>query len=183
MQPYVYLSLGLGSRPTNDISIEFKIQWKFVMLLFITYSPNHNKILHMSRQLHCRDLCKILLWSNQSTKFVSISNLIEIPWVGASRQLTIQWCCLTSVRIPTGEIRGSYPTMDSHTINSLLPSDVIWRYKSVSTSAQVMTCCLTAPSHHLNQCWIITSDVQWQSPEGNFTRYHQLLKSDGDLCI
>ena len=24
---------------------------------------NHNEILHMSRQLHCRDVCKISLWS------------------------------------------------------------------------------------------------------------------------
>ena len=28
-----------------------------------------------------------------------------------------------------------------------------------STLAQVMACCLTAPSHYLNQCWFITSKV------------------------
>ena len=32
------------------------------MLLFITYYANPNEILHKSRQLHCRDLGKILLW-------------------------------------------------------------------------------------------------------------------------
>ena len=29
-----------------------------------------------------------------------------------------------------------------------------------------MACCLTAPSHHLNQCWLIVSKVLWYSPEG-----------------
>ena len=38
-------------------------------------------------------------------------------------------------------------------INSLLwPSDTIWRQRSGSTLAPVMACCLTAPSHYLNQC-------------------------------
>ena len=33
-----------------------------------------------------------------------------------------------------------------------------------------MACCLTAPSHYLNQCWlIISSNVYWHSSEGNFT--------------
>ena len=43
------------------------------------------------------------------------------------------------------------------------PSDAIWRQISGSTLAQVMACCLTAPSHYLNQCWLITSMVQWHS--------------------
>ena len=43
--------------------------------------------------------------------------------------------------------------------NSLRPSDAIWRHRSWSTLAQVMACCLTAPSHHLNQCWLIISEV------------------------
>ena len=37
-------------------------------------------------------------------------------------------------------------------VNSLWSSDVIWRQRSWSTLAQVMACCLTAPSHYLNQC-------------------------------
>ena len=32
--------------------------------------------------------------------------------------------------------------------------------RSGSTLAQVMACCLTAPSHYLNQCWLIISEVQ-----------------------
>ena len=55
-------------------------------------------------------------------------------------------------------------------LNSLWPSDAIWRYRSGSTLAQVMACCLMAPSHYLNQCWLITSKVHWHSSEGNFAK-------------
>ena len=44
-------------------------------------------------------------------------------------------------------------------VNSMGPSDAIWQQKSGSTLAQVMACCLTAPSHYLNQCWLIISEV------------------------
>ena len=35
--------------------------------------------------------------------------------------------------------------------NSLWPNDAIWGHRSGSTLAQVMACCLMAPSHYLNQ--------------------------------
>ena len=35
----------------------------------------------------------------------------------------------------------------------------IWRQRSGSTLAEVMACCLTAPSHYLNQCWLIISGI------------------------
>ena len=40
-------------------------------------------------------------------------------------------------------------------VNSLWPGDAIWWHRSGSTLAQVMACCLTAPSHYLNQCGLI----------------------------
>ena len=46
---------------------------------------------------------------------------------------------------------------------SLWPDDAIWRQRSGSTLAQVMACCLTAPSHYLNQCWSIIREVQSHS--------------------
>ena len=52
-------------------------------------------------------------------------------------------------------------------INSLWPSDAIWWHRSGPTLAQVMACCLTAPSHYLNQCWLIISEVLWHSHKGN----------------
>ena len=47
-----------------------------------------------------------------------------------------------------------------------------WRHHGPgSTLAQVMAWCLTAPSHYLNQSWlIIISEDQWQSSEGSFIR-------------
>ena len=55
-------------------------------------------------------------------------------------------------------------------VNSFCPRDAIWQHRSGSTLAQVMACCLTAPSRYLNQCWLIISKVHWHSSEGNFTR-------------
>ena len=58
----------------------------------------------------------------------------------------------------------------NQSINALRPSDAIWRQGSGSTLAQVMACCLMAPSHHPNQCWLITSKVFQHSSEANFQR-------------
>ena len=63
-----------------------------------------------------------------------------------------------------------HSTMQLDTVNSLGPSDAIWRHRSGSTLAQVMACCLTAPSHYLNQCWLIISKVLWHSFDGNFIK-------------
>ena len=50
-------------------------------------------------------------------------------------------------------------------INLLMPSDAIWRWRSWSTLVQVMACCLTVPSHYLNQCWLTISKVLWHSSD------------------
>ena len=34
---------------------------------------------------------------------------------------------------------------------------------------QVEDCCMTAPSHYLNRCWLIITEVLWHSPDGNYT--------------
>ena len=44
-------------------------------------------------------------------------------------------------------------SVKTKSVNLSWPSDAIWRQRSGSTLAQVMACCLTAPSHYLNQCW------------------------------
>ena len=55
-------------------------------------------------------------------------------------------------------------------VNSLWLSDTIWWQRSGSTLAQVMACCLMAPSHYLNQYWLIISKALWSSSEGNIMR-------------
>ena len=67
------------------------------------------------------------------------------------------------------------------TINSLWPSDAIWQHRSWSTLAQVMACCLTAPSHYLNQCWLFVSTDQWRLSKGNFTRDTQAINHENQL--
>ena len=47
---------------------------------------------------------------------------------------------------------------------------LVRQHRSGSTLAQVMACCLTAPSHYLNQCWLIIRQVQWHPYQGNFTK-------------
>ena len=54
--------------------------------------------------------------------------------------------------------------------NSLWPNDAIWWHRSGSTLAQVMACCLTAPSLYLKQCWSVISKIQLHLCDGNFTR-------------
>ena len=44
-------------------------------------------------------------------------------------------------------------------VDSLWPSDDIGRQTSWSTLAQVMACCLMAPSHYLNQCLLTINEI------------------------
>ena len=53
-------------------------------------------------------------------------------------------------------------------VNSLWFTDTKWQHRFWSTVAQVIAWCLMAPSHYLNQCWLING-VLWQSHECNFT--------------
>ena len=57
-----------------------------------------------------------------------------------------------------------------HRVSSSWPSDAIWRQRYGSTSVQVMACCLMAPTHYLNQCWLTMNKVLWHSYEGIIIR-------------
>ena len=57
----------------------------------------------------------------------------------------------------------------SHHVNSLWPSDAIWRHRFSSLLAEVMACCLTASAQYQNQCWLLISEVLWHSHGNNFT--------------
>ena len=49
--------------------------------------------------------------------------------------------------------------------NSLRPSDAIWWHRFRPTLLQIMACCLSAPSHYLNQFWLIISEILWHTLE------------------
>ena len=42
-----------------------------------------------------------------------------------------------------------------------------------------MACCLMAPSHYLNQCWIIIKGVLWVSPQSQLTNWGRVTH----ICI
>ena len=52
-------------------------------------------------------------------------------------------------------------------MNLLTHCGLVMPYGIITWSilVQLMACCLTAPSHHLNRCWLITSEVLQQSSE------------------
>ena len=54
--------------------------------------------------------------------------------------------------------------------NSLLPGYATWQHKSWSTLAQAITYWLMALSHYRNQCWLIISEIQWHSQQGNLKK-------------
>ena len=62
------------------------------------------------------------------------------------------------------------PTLP-YIINSLWPSDAIWWCRSGSPFAQIMACCLMAPSHYLNQCWLTINKICSHSFQGNVYLY------------
>ena len=77
--------------------------------------------------------------------------------------VSVTWPLTCAFHIPcthTPEI------IDMH--RGVCDNDATWWHKSRSTLTQVMACCLTAPSHYLNQCWLIISEVQWHSSQGTF---------------
>ena len=57
-------------------------------------------------------------------------------------------------------------------VNSLWPSDAIWYNRYGSTLAQVMACCLRAPSHYLNHCLLIIIKLQWHF---SWAQFHMRL--------
>ena len=74
--------------------------------------------------------------------------------------------CHETQSVP-GLTSGKHLHLTKHSsINSLGPSDAKWRQRTESTLAQVMGCCLTAPSHYLNQCRLIISKFLRHPSEG-----------------
>ena len=74
------------------------------------------------------------------------------------------------IKITTTSPRDQWVIVKSQS----LPGNSIWRHTSGSTLAQVMACCLTAPSHYLNQCWLIVKGILWHSPKSYLTSAHEL---------
>ena len=98
------------------------------------------------------------LWRQYETELDKISNTI-----GNFRRFPLRISCVLQFAMQT-------QTSLLIEVYSLRLSNTIWRHKSGSTLAPVMACCLTAPSHYLNKCWLIISKVQWHPSQSNFTK-------------
>ena len=83
-------------------------------------------------------------------------------------KIHLSWNCETDW-IPN--ILELSPQQTNHKIsNTLWPSDAINVILALgSTLLHVMAWCCQAPSHFLNRCWLLNSEVLWHSPEGSFT--------------
>ena len=79
------------------------------------------------------------------------------------------WCSVSDQPLAETMITDFNDTYitEPECVNSLWPSDAIWRDRSMSTLAHVMAWCLMAPSHYMNQCWLIISQVCY-SHKSNF---------------
>ena len=110
--------------------------------------------------------CQWKSWEQIPVKFESKYNNFHIQLFSSifhSRKL-IWKCCLQN---------------DGHLVHALIfsplwPSGTIWWQRIESTLVQVMAWCLMAPSHYLNQCWLLIHEVQRHSPESNFTMRTQV---------
>ena len=77
--------------------------------------------------------------------------------------------CVNSLRL--GDILASGNNTGRSFIGSVnsWASDTIWWQGYVSKLAQVMTFCLMAPGHYLDQFWLLVSEVLWRLPYRIFT--------------
>ena len=99
-----------------------------------------------------------------SLKFVPMVRINNIPTL-----TQIMACCLVGANAdPVHWL--IYQALGGNEWNSLGPGDAIWRCRPGSILGQIMACCLMAPSHYLNHCWLIDTKVQWHSSDSSFRR-------------
>ena len=75
--------------------------------------------------------------------------------------------------IPPYKARPSqnWPTITTYDhVHQIFITSCSWFRRGVLCDRGLMVCCLAAPSHYLNQCWLIISEVQRHSSGRNFMR-------------
>ena len=95
------------------------------------------------------------------------------PWVKNGFAMSMNWNLLNQLYIC---IYILYVLLNIKLFSSreCLMCGAIWRHPSVTTLAEAMACCLMAPSHYPNQCWLRIREHLWHSFESNFTASIQL---------
>ena len=163
--------------------------WQLYFLMTIDNYTGFGNGLAPTHYLNQQCQFHTTLGNFQMIKYKSRTN-----FTGSAQDISLQkwaWkyaCKIISTSLWANELKvwnsNDIPTLLY--VNSLGPSDVILRQRSLSTLTQVMACCLTAPSHYLNQCWLIVSEVQVTFISGQFHKRclnHQSINSVWKLHI
>ena len=63
--------------------------------------------------------------------------------------------------------------------NVLIPHSVMELAEHQLNMLKVMACCVTAPGHYLNQCWLISSEIQWyfEGNASNIFNHHNVFQN------
>ena len=134
-----------------------------ILLVYCTANEMKMMVVIYLYHLHRNSFIKIPFVQSGSGSYC----LIKVAWfeIIDSYIITVRKCsCMKYLNVKMVSIKVNDASVlsfrsnkgwVSQYINSLRPSDAIWWHRTGSTLAQVMACCLTAPSHNLNQCWLI----------------------------
>ena len=106
----------------------------------------------MPWQLSCHGMCKIETWLGHIFHVRTSCNFMKFGF--QAHKSYVKW--VKGCKVKWGHLRPLliFPGVFCKTVNSSWPDHAIW-YKSGSTMAKEMACCLTAPNHYLNQYWFI----------------------------
>ena len=139
-----------------------------ILSSLLTHWPlvDFNKILENNFQANFSDGCDIsseiaLRWTSLDLSDDKSTLVQVMAWCRQATSHYLNQCWPRSLT-PYGVTRPPW-------VNSMWPSDTIWRHRPGSTQAQVRACCLTAPGHYLNQCWLFINEVLWHWSERDFT--------------
>ena len=100
---------------------------------------------------------------------VHVWDLVAFIWRQFHRKFEIYLFLILSRSLTINNLRLQLYLPWGQWVNSLWPSDATWQHIYGSRLAQAMAWCRQAPSHYLNQCWLLISEVLWHSPLSNFT--------------
>ena len=109
--------------------------------------------------------CLIFKWVAETSIYDRVAGWLVSLTVANGLQASLEDCCWLKIDC----LMSSLCCCSYSLVNSLWASDTIWRHRSGSTLAQIMACCLMAPSYHLNQYWLLSGEIMWHSPESYFT--------------
>ena len=133
--------------------------------VFVSIEKNRNVF-------DCMFICNVLVSSCVSSCVSTRSWLCRV----IAATWTSCWSPTSSTIMISHFLSLLQPWVREQFVTSLWPSDAIWQHTSGSTLAQVMAWYLTAPSHYLNQCWLIMIEVMWHLPENKLLFYARIVK-------